>query len=178
MMQRGRHVRRKEKCLFCQNRPCYQVCDPECAPLLVKQALDLTLDTTIMQSFLCFLSSHFHLLMHTAFLPSFSNWSLKVTLLTGGWRSTLQALIVWWIKQLQSQSKITPPQASLLPWIPRFICLRRPETMTCGCLGVPSLLPNLLDSQTGISSCDESQAVTAQRSRACHLWLRQIYSRS
>lgn len=120
MMQRGSHVRRPEKCLFRQNRACYQVCDPECAPLLGKQTLYL-LDTTIMQSFLCFLSSHFHSLMNTAFLPSFSNWSLKVTLLTGGWRSILQALIVWWIQQLQNQSKITPPGASLLPWIPRFM---------------------------------------------------------
>lgn len=98
------------------------------------------------------------------------NWRLKFH---------LQALMAWWMKQLQSPSKITPPQASLCPWIPRPLCLHRQETMTCGCPGGPSLLlPSLRDSQTGISSCDESQAVTAQRSRACHLWLRQIYSRS
>lgn len=37
------------------------------------------------------------------------------------WRLTfhLQALMVWWMEQLQSQSKITPPQAGLRPWIPR-----------------------------------------------------------
>lgn len=98
------------------------------------------------------------------------NWRLKFH---------LQALMVWWMEQLQSQSKITPPQASLRPWIPRPLCLHRRETMTGGCPAGPSLLlPSLLDSQTGISSCDESQAVTAERSRACHLWLRQIYSRS
>lgn len=100
------------------------------------------------------------------------NWRLKFH---------LQALTVWRMKQLRSQSKITPPQTSLRPWIPRPLCLHRRETMTGGCPGGPRpslLLPSLLDSQTGISSCDESQAVTAQRSRACHLWLRQIYSRS
>lgn len=100
------------------------------------------------------------------------NWRLKFH---------LQALTVWWMKQLQSQSKITPPLTNLCPWMPRLPCLHRQQTMTGGCPGGPSpslLLPSLLGSQTGISSCDESQAVTAQRSRACHLWLRQIYSRS
>lgn len=91
----------------CQNRACYQVCDPECAPLLVKETLNLILDTTIMQSFLCFLSSHFHSLINTAFLPSFIK------------SNTIN--LVWWIQQLQNQSKITPPGASLLPWIPRFM---------------------------------------------------------
>lgn len=34
------------------------------------------------------------------------NWRLKFH---------LQVLMVWWMKQLQSQSKITPPQDSLRP---------------------------------------------------------------
>lgn len=38
----------------------------ESAPLLAEQPVDLISDTVIMQSLLCFLSSHLHLLMHSA----------------------------------------------------------------------------------------------------------------
>lgn len=73
-----------------------------------------------------------------------------------------------WCGGRHSRTKMTPPQPNSCLQISRS--LRRLETMTFGCTAFPAFpYPELQDSQTGISSCDESQAVTAQRSRACHL---------
>lgn len=97
------------------------------------------------------------------------NWRLMFHLQAGGETTT------------ESKFDQALPKNSFRPWIPRPLCPHRQETMTGGCPGGPRpslLLPSLRGSQTGISSCDESQAVTAQRSRACHLWLKQIYSMS
>lgn len=57
--------------------PFYQKHDPESAPLLAKQPVDLISDTVIMQSLLCFLSSHLHLLMHSAFPVQFLKTAIK-----------------------------------------------------------------------------------------------------
>lgn len=129
-----------------------------------KQAMDLTLDAIIMQFVSFFIL--FAFITAWSFHRPFSQ-NLKLS-------STYK---LSWCGGRHSQTKMTPPQPNSCLQISRSLC--RLETMTYGCTGVPSLLlPSLQDSQTGISSCDESQAVTAQRSRACHLWLRQIYSRS
>lgn len=60
--------------LYC---PFYQEHAPESAPLLAKQAVDLISDTVIMQSLLCFLSSHLHLLMHSASPVQFLKMAIK-----------------------------------------------------------------------------------------------------
>lgn len=50
---------------------------PESAPLLAKQAADLKSDTVIMQSLLYLLSSHLHLLMHSASPVQFLKMAIK-----------------------------------------------------------------------------------------------------
>lgn len=57
--------------------PFYQKHAPESAPLLAKQPVDLISDTVIMQSLLCFLSSHLHLLMHSASSVQFLKMAIK-----------------------------------------------------------------------------------------------------
>lgn len=57
--------------------PFYQKHAPESAPLLAKQPVDLISDTVIMQSLLCFLSSHLHLLMHSASPVQFLKMAIK-----------------------------------------------------------------------------------------------------
>lgn len=63
--------------LFLFYWPFYQKHAPESAPLLAKQPVDLISDTVIMQSLLCFLSSHLHLLMHSASPVQFLKMAIK-----------------------------------------------------------------------------------------------------